>query len=104
MEKGEIARNEQFLFFPQCFLPVWRTFCPFYQTNSCRLQHLSVWKSLKLVVWERVNTFFGTNKVGISKGREKCGKGKRELISISGIFFFSFAKKIIKIQDPVVYG
>ena len=21
---GEIARNEQFLLFPQCFLPVWR--------------------------------------------------------------------------------
>ena len=27
--KGEIARNEQFLLFPQCFLPIWRTFCPF---------------------------------------------------------------------------
>ena len=24
--KGEIARNEQFLLFSQCFLPVWRTF------------------------------------------------------------------------------
>ena len=24
--KGEIARNEQFRLFPQCFLPVWRTF------------------------------------------------------------------------------
>ena len=27
--KGEIARNEQFLLFPQCFLPVWRAFLPF---------------------------------------------------------------------------
>ena len=27
--KGEIARNEQFLLFPQCFLPVWITFFPF---------------------------------------------------------------------------
>ena len=27
--KGEIARSEQFLLFPQCFLPVWRTFCHF---------------------------------------------------------------------------
>ena len=27
--KGEIARNEQFLLFSQCFLPVWRTFCHF---------------------------------------------------------------------------
>ena len=29
--KGEIARNEQFLLFPQCFLPVWITFCHFHQ-------------------------------------------------------------------------
>ena len=29
--KGEIARNEQFLLFPQCFLPVWRAFCHFQQ-------------------------------------------------------------------------
>ena len=31
MGKGEIARNEQFLLFPQCFLPVWRTFCHFHK-------------------------------------------------------------------------
>ena len=29
--KGEIARNEQFLLFPHCFLPVWITFCHFRQ-------------------------------------------------------------------------
>ena len=28
--KGEIARNEQFLLFPQCFLPFWRTFYHFH--------------------------------------------------------------------------
>ena len=49
--KGEIARNKQFLFFPQCFLPVWRTFCHFRQIQNCPLQSLSVWKSLKFVVW-----------------------------------------------------
>ena len=27
--RGEIARNEQFLLFPQCFLPEWRAFCHF---------------------------------------------------------------------------
>ena len=27
--KGEIARNEQFLLFPQCFLPIWMDFLPF---------------------------------------------------------------------------
>ena len=29
--KGEIARNEQFLLFPQCFLPIGRTFYHFHQ-------------------------------------------------------------------------
>ena len=24
VEKGEIAHNDQFLLFPQCFLPVWK--------------------------------------------------------------------------------
>ena len=27
--KGENARKEEFLLFPQCFLPFWRTFCNF---------------------------------------------------------------------------
>ena len=31
MGKGEIARNEQFLLFPQCFLPIWKTFLYFSQ-------------------------------------------------------------------------
>ena len=32
--KGEIALNEQFLLFPQCFLPVWSIFCYFHQTEK----------------------------------------------------------------------
>ena len=52
--KGEIARNEQFLLFPQCFLPVTKTLYRFHLVGYCRLQTLSVWKSLKFVVWERV--------------------------------------------------
>ena len=47
---GEIARNKQFLLSPQCFLPVRITFCHFRQILNCRLQTLSVWKSLKFVV------------------------------------------------------
>ena len=31
MGKREIARDEQFLLFPQCFLPVLKTFSHFYQ-------------------------------------------------------------------------
>ena len=52
--KGEIARYEQFLLFPQYFLPFKRTFSYFYSIWNCRLQTLSKWKSLKSVVWERV--------------------------------------------------
>ena len=32
--KGETARNEQFLLFPQCFLTIWRTFCHFHLANE----------------------------------------------------------------------
>ena len=53
MGKGEIAQNEQFLLFPQCFLPVFENFVPFPSNSKCRLQKISVWKSLKFVVWER---------------------------------------------------
>ena len=44
--KGEIARNEQFLLFQQYFLLVWGTLCHIHQIFNCRLQTLSVWKSL----------------------------------------------------------
>ena len=46
--KGEIARHEHFLLFPQCFLPVWGGFCHFHQIWNCRLQTIPVWKSLNL--------------------------------------------------------
>ena len=49
--KGEIACNEQFLLFPQCFLSIWITFAHFRQIWNCRLQTLSDWKSLNFVVW-----------------------------------------------------
>ena len=52
--KGKIARKEQFLISPQCFLPILITFCHFHQIQNCRLKTLSVWKSLKFDVWERV--------------------------------------------------
>ena len=55
VKKAEIARNEHFFHFPQCFLPIWITFCHFNKISNWRLQTLSVWKSLIFVVWERVN-------------------------------------------------
>ena len=38
--KGEIARNEQFLIFPQCFLLISENFCHFHHIRNCRLQTL----------------------------------------------------------------
>ena len=53
--KGEIAHNEQFLLFPQCFLPIWRPFSQCHPILNCRLQTLSIWKTWKSVIWGRVN-------------------------------------------------
>ena len=64
VRKGEIAHHEQFLLFPQCFLTICKTLCHFHKNQNCRLQTLSVWKSLKFVVWERVKSVihvFGIN-------------------------------------------
>ena len=49
VEKEEIACNEQFLHFPQCFLPIWRTIQPLHEIQNCCL---SVWKSPNFVIWE----------------------------------------------------
>ena len=41
--------------FPTVISPIWRNFCHFHQIWNVRLQTLSVWMSLKCVVWERAN-------------------------------------------------
>ena len=56
--KGEIARDEQFLLFPQCFLTFLRTLSHVYLMSNCCLQTLLFWKSLKFVIWERVKSSF----------------------------------------------
>ena len=38
--KGEIAGNEQFLLFPQCFLSFHRTLCHCHQIENCCLKSL----------------------------------------------------------------
>ena len=40
VRKGEIACNEQFLLFPQSFLPLWRMYCHFHPIPNCRPQSL----------------------------------------------------------------
>ena len=56
--KGEITRNDQFLLFPQGFLPIWKTFCHFHHICNFHLQTLSVWKSLKLSFGKGLNIFY----------------------------------------------
>ena len=51
VEKGKIARNEQFVLFSQCFSTRLDNLLPFSWNLKFRLQTLSVWKSLKFVVW-----------------------------------------------------
>ena len=54
MGKGEIARNEQFLLFPQCFLPVQKPCAIFilFEIVVCKLFEARR-SGLKCVVWER---------------------------------------------------
>ena len=49
-EKEKLLVTSNFSFFHNVFY--WRTFCHFHQVWNCRLQTLSVWKSLKFVVWK----------------------------------------------------
>ena len=42
--------------FAGVFSTLLKNFLPFSSNLNCRLQTLSVWKSLKFVVWEKVNS------------------------------------------------
>ena len=67
--KGEIACNEQFLLFLPCFLPDWRTLWHFHWIWNCCLQTLSVWKSLKFVVWERFISLQNKKVLALTTGK-----------------------------------
>ena len=56
-EKEKLLVKSNFSFSPSVFVPILRTTCHFHQIRNCRLQSLSVWKSLKFVPWERVNSY-----------------------------------------------
>ena len=85
--KGEIARNKQFLIFPQCFLPILRTFYHFHQVWNCRLLTPSLWKCLKFVVWERVNP----NNTSFIQGYDTFENiAEKKEILITHIFLYSY--------------
>ena len=50
MRKGELACNKQFLLFSQCFLPDRTHTFHFKRTLKCRLQFVSIWTSLKILL------------------------------------------------------
>ena len=54
-EKEKLLITSNFSF-SQCFVPFWEISCHFHQVQNCLLQTLSVWKSQKFIVWERVNS------------------------------------------------
>ena len=54
MRKGEIARNKQISPVSHSVFYLNNNFL-FHQIQNCPLQSLSVWKSLKFVVWEMLN-------------------------------------------------
>ena len=80
--KGEIARNEQFLLFPKCFLSIWGTFCHFHQIRYCHLQTLSFWKSLKMVVSKKVFTCLPYKSFENSLGIGEIARNKQFLLSL----------------------
>ena len=63
----DTAGNEQFLLFPQCSPHFWKPFQHFHQIQNCHLRTLSVSKSLKFNVWERVNYLLVEKFLGLSK-------------------------------------
>ena len=93
MGKGKIAGNEQFFLFPQCFLPFQGTFCHFHQIWNCLRLTLSIWKSLKFVVWERVERLLKVGHVGKKLGdRVKCRKNL--FYAIEAVFSVSVCMKV----------
>ena len=54
-EKEKLLVTSNFSLSHNVFYLLWRTFCHYHRVQNCRLQTLSVWESLKFVVWKRVN-------------------------------------------------
>ena len=69
-EKEKLLVTSNFSFSHSVFYPFEWTFSQFHQTGNCRLQTLSVWQSLKFVVWERVKRIL----CRAVKNSEKHGK------------------------------
>ena len=54
-EKEKLVVPSNFSFSHRVFIPLGELSAIFHQVKNCDLQTLSVWKSLRIVVWERFN-------------------------------------------------
>ena len=106
VEEGEIARDKQFLLSHSVFYPIEELFFHFHQIWNCRLQTLSVWKSLKLL-------FEKDDKLNVAKmtislfDRIENTVGKRENAGYHyffpfPVFFKAFSSRVVNSQDCVV--
>ena len=62
-EKKKLLVTSNFSFSDSVLCPFEKLFFHFHHIQNCRLQTLSVWKSLKFVVWERVNKVLVRSKL-----------------------------------------
>ena len=58
---GEIARNEQFLLFPQCFLPVWENFLPFLSSLKLSSAYTVSLEESKICCLEKIWIYHSTS-------------------------------------------
>ena len=65
--KGEIARDKQFLLFPQSFQPILRFFCHFHQILKLSSAKSLLWKCRKFDILERLNTLPNNKILDLTK-------------------------------------
>ena len=75
--KGEIAHNEQFLHFPKCFLPIWRTFCSFHQVwnwsaNSFSLKESKICRMGRGYLNFQVLEMYWSQKLSLALKNDWC--------------------------------
>ena len=76
MEKKKLLVTSNFSFSISVFYPFGQLSAIYITIYNCHLQTLSVWKSLKLVVWEKVKRLLPQGCLNLGS----CGKKKKKKI------------------------
>ena len=74
-EKEKLLVTSNFSFSHSVYYQFGELSAIFINFENGRLQTLSVWKSLKFVVWERVKEYVNTRTDGCTDGRTQDGQG-----------------------------